>query len=187
MKWILWSVGVVVGLVVLALAVLAAMSLRPGAGRVAGQVEIDRPPAEVWPWIVEGERLREWVGWLTEVHDLTPGIQGLGARYRWVMIDPTMNNQRVEIEGEVIGWEPGRLSHTTLDSPGMFEGEGWYELIPSGDGRTRVEYVSQFRMRPWFWRLLEPVVTPQASKKALDDLARLKERIEAAPAQTPPA
>jgi hypothetical protein len=90
-----------------------------------------------------------------------------------------MNDQRVEIEGEVTAWEPAHLSTMALESPGMFSGYGTYELIDLGDGRTRVEYVSEFRMHHWVARLLEPVVTAQARKKAVDDLARLKERIEA--------
>lgn len=178
MRWVVIIVGGLAGILLLAVAVLAALGFRPGAGRVAGTIEVARAPADVWPWIVEGERQKEWVGWLTEVHDLNPGVEGVGARYKWVMIDPTMNNQRVEIDGEVTAHEPGRLSTARLDSPGMFSGHATYELTDLGGARTRVEYVSEFRMQNGLWRLLEPVVTPQARRKAVDDLERMKERIE---------
>lgn len=183
MRWFAIVAGGLAGIVGLAVLVLLALSLRPGAGMVTGETVIDRPPAEVWPWIVEGERLMEWVAWLTEVEDLTPGVEGVGARRRWVMIDPTMGDQRVEIEGEIIDFEPERRSTMSLESPGMFSGWGTYELVDLGDGRTRVEYVSEFSMHSWISRLLEPLVTWQASGKAADDLARLKERIETAPAE----
>ncbi len=179
MKWLAIVFGGVAGLALLAVVVLLALSFRPGAGRITGTVVVDRPPSEVWPWIVEADRLLEWVGWLVEVEVLTPGVEGVGSRVRWVMIDPTLNNRRVEIEGEVMEWEPGRLSTMSLDSPGMFTGEGRYELVEVEGGRTRVEYESRFRMGAPVGRLLEPVVTPQAARKAADDLARLKERIEA--------
>lgn len=182
MKWIAIALSGLLGLVALAVVLLALLGLRSGAGKVSGAVEIGSPPAEVWPWIVDSERLTEWVGWLTEVHELTPGVEGVGARRRWVMIDPTMNNRRVEIEGEVVRYEPGRASVMHLDSPGMFTGSGSYVLVDLGDGRTRVEYESEFRMSTRVARLFEPLVTPQARKKALDDLERLKERIEAASA-----
>ncbi|MFW6084074.1 MAG: SRPBCC family protein [Gemmatimonadota bacterium] len=180
MKWFAIVGGGLAAIVAVAVLVLLALSLRPGAKTITGETVIDRPPADVWPWIVQGERLMEWVAWLTEVEDLTPGVEGVGARRRWVMIDPTMGNQRVEIEGLVTGYEPERRSTMALDSPGMFTGEATYELVDLGDGRTRVEYVSEFSMQAWFGRLLEPLVTWQAAGKAADDLARLKERIEGA-------
>lgn len=181
-KWVAIVGGGLLGLLALAVLTLLALGLRPGAGTITGETVIDRRPADVWPWIVEGERLMEWVSWLTEVEDLTPGMEGVGARRRWVMIDPTMGDQRVEIVGEITDYEPERRSTMSLESPGMFSGWGTYELVDLRDGRTRVEYVSEYSVHSWFGRLLEPMVTSQASAKAADDLARLKERIEAAPA-----
>lgn len=180
-KWLAIVGGGLLGILALAVLALLAMGLRPGAGTITGEVVIERRPAEVWPWIVDGERLMEWIGWLTEVDDLTPGVEGVGARRRWVMIDPTMDDQRVEIMGEITAYEPERRSTMSIESPGMFSGWGTYELVDLGGGRTRVEYVSEYSLDSWFGRLLEPLVTPQASAKAVDDLARLKERVEAAP------
>lgn len=181
MKWVLVIGGVVLGAVLLGVLVLAGLGYREGAGRIQGTAEIARPAAEVWPWIVEEEKLTQWVSWLIEVHDLTPGREGNGARRKWVMIDPNMNNQRMEIEGEVVEFEPGRVSSMKLNSPGMFTGRGTYRLTELGDGRTRVEYVSTFEMESAMARLLEPVITPQAQKKAEDDLASLKRAVEAEP------
>ena len=181
-QWLTIVGAGLLGILAVAVLTLLALGLRPGAGTITGEAVIDRRPAEVWPWIVEGERLLEWVAWLTEVEDLTPGVEGVGAGRRWVMIDPTMGDQRVEIVGEITDYEPERRSTMSLESPGMFFGWGTYELVDLGDGRTRVEYVSEFSVHSWLGRLLEPLVTSQASAKAADDLARLKQRIEAAPA-----
>lgn len=181
-KWLTIVGGGLLGLLALAVLTLLALGLRPGAETITGETVIERRPAEVWPWIIEGERLKEWVSWLTEVEDLTPGVEGVGARRRWVMIDPTMGDRRIEIIGEITDYEPERRSTMSLESPGMFSGWGTYELDDLGGGRTRVEYVSEYTVHSWLGRLLEPLVTSQASAKAADDLARLKERIEAAPA-----
>lgn len=173
--------GGLLGLVTVALLILVAMGYRDGAGRFQGTMEINRSPAEVWPWIVEGDRVRQWVSWLTEVQDLTPGREGVGARRRWVMIDPTMNNQRVEIDGEYTVYEPPRVATMRLESPGMFSGTGTYTLTDVGGGRTRVDFVSESRMQQRIARLFEPLVTPQARKKSMADLARLKELVETTP------
>jgi uncharacterized protein YndB with AHSA1/START domain len=181
MKWVVIILGGLVGLLLVAALVLWSLGFRDGAGRIAGSIEIDRPPAEVWPWIVEGEKVKQWVSWLTEVHDLTPDLEGVGSRVRWIMIDPNMNNQRVQIDAEYTAYQPATLSSVSLDSPGMFTGTGQYALTDLGAGRTRVDYLSEYRMSSWVWRLREPVVTPSARRKAEEDLARLKTVVEADP------
>ncbi len=181
MRWLATIGRALLGLVLVSLLVLVLLGYREGARRIQGTTEIARPPAEVWPWIVGEDHVKQWVSWLTEVHDLTPGQEGVGARRRWVMIDPTMNNQRVEIDAEYTAFDPPRVSAMRLDSPGMFTGTGTYTLVDLGDGHTRVNYESEFSMVQWIARLFEPLITPQARKKAIQDLARLKELAEAAP------
>lgn len=179
MKWVAIILGGLMGLVLVAGLVLWGLGFREGAGRIAGATEIDRSPAEVWPWIVEGEKVKQWVSWLTEVHDLTPDVKGVGARVQWIMIDPNMNNERVQIDAEYTEYQPERLSAVSLNSPGMFTGTGRYTLTDLGAGRTRVDYVSEYRMSNWLYKLMEPMVTPQARRKAEDDLAALKAVVEA--------
>lgn len=181
MKWLLIAIGGVVGLILFGVLTLALLGFRPSAGIVDSQIEIEQPPAVVWSWLTEDEKLKQWVSWLNEVHDLTPGREGTGAQTRWIMIDPTMNDQRVEIYGERTEWDPHRLSTMKLDSPGMFTGTATYRLIDLDGGKTRVEYESAFHMSHWAARLFEPLVTPQARKKAEDDMARLKTLAESPP------
>jgi uncharacterized protein YndB with AHSA1/START domain len=180
MRWFLYAVGGLVGLILLGVLALALLGLRPGAGAVTSQIEIERPPQEIWPWLTEGEKIKRWVSWLVEVHDLTPGVEGVGARTRWVLIDPNLNDQRVEILGERTVWEPPLVSTMRLESPEMFTGTATYRLVDLGEAGARLEYESEFRMSHWAARLFEPLVTPQARKKAEDDMAKLKELAESA-------
>jgi carbon monoxide dehydrogenase subunit G len=180
MRWFLYAVGGLVGLILLGVLALALLGLRPGAGVVTSQIEIERPPQEIWPWLTEGEKIKQWVSWLVEVHDLTPGVEGVGARTRWVLIDPNLNDQRVEIFGECTAWEPPLVSTMRLESPEMFTGTATHRLVDLGEAGARLEYESEFRMSHWAARLFEPLVTPQARKKAEDDMAKLKELAESA-------
>lgn len=180
MRWFLYAVGGLAGLILLGVLTLALLGLRPGAGVIASQIEIERPPQEIWPWLTEGEKIKQWVSWLVEVHDLTPRVEGVGARTRWVLIDPNLNDQEVEIFGECTAWEPPLVSTMRLDSPNMFTGTATYRLVDLGEAGTRLEYESEFRMSHWAARLFEPLVTPQARKKAEDDMAKLKELAESA-------
>src|SRR6185295_11965917 len=61
MKWVLRIVGALVGLAVLAVLVLFALSKRPDAGKGEVSIEIAQPPAVVWAWITEPEKLKQWV------------------------------------------------------------------------------------------------------------------------------
>ena len=182
MKWLLVAVVSLVALVLAALLALYLLRFRDGAGRIEHSIEIDRPASDVWRWLVEPEKQKRWVSWLTEVHEHGAGGPGPGAEVTWILIDPTMNDQRVEIHAEYTAFEPARLSALRLESPGMFTGTVRYELTDLDDGRTQLRHVGEFEYRTAFARLFEPLVTPQARRKAVDDVGRLKSLAEAEPA-----
>lgn len=178
-KWLLVVLGVLAGLVLLAVVVLFLLGFRGDANRVEHTVEIGRPAAAVWPWVVEPEKQLRWVSWLTEVHPSEPGPPRPGHRVTWVLIDPTMGDQRVEVHAEYVELEPARRAVLALESAGMFRGTATYELTDLGDGTSRLRYASDYRFDSWLARLFEPLVTPQARKKAIEDVGRLKELVEA--------
>jgi hypothetical protein len=64
------------------------------------------------------------------------------------------------------------------DSDGIFDGEESYKLVDLGNGRTRMEILGRFHYAQWFANLMEPAITPQAEKKMVADVARLKSLVE---------
>jgi uncharacterized protein YndB with AHSA1/START domain len=177
MKILLYLLAGIVGLVVVAVLVLMLMSFRRGAGTMTTVIEIDRPPEVVWPWLTEADKQKQWVSWLVEVKDLTPDVKGVGKKFAWVMDDPNMK-QHVEIVGELIAEEPLRLSTVRLSSEIGFDGTSTWTLTDLG-GRTRFESEGKFRYDKWLYRLMEPMITPQAKKKQELDFAKLKSLVEA--------
>lgn len=176
MKILLYLLAGVVGLVVAAIVVLFLMGFRKGAGTMTTALEIDRPPEAVWPWLTEGDKQTQWVSWLVEVKDLTPGVTGPGKKYAWVMDDPNMK-QKVEIVGESLGEEYLKYLSVKLSSEVGFDGTSTWTLTDLG-GRTRLESQGAFTYRKWMFRLMEPIVTPQARKKQDADFAKLKSLVE---------
>jgi hypothetical protein len=73
---------------------------------------------------------------------------------------------------------PSRMSLHLSDSDGMFDGDETYRLVDLGNGRTRLEVVSHYRLTEWFANLMEPLVTSAAEKKMVADVARLKSLVE---------
>ncbi len=161
-------------LVVLAVLVLFLVGRRPSAGRIAHAVDLPAPPEAVWPWLTEPERLKQWVGWLVAVEPLSPGdANGLGARERLVMDDPNMK-QQVTMEATTTEIERPRRLAVEISAPMGFDGTVTYSLVETPPGTTRLTYDRRFRYHHWLVALMEPLVTPQAKKKLVDDLERLR-------------
>ena len=179
MKWLVYLLAGVLGLIALAVVVLLAIGGGRGESKLVANVEIARPANVVFTWITEPERVKSWVGWLIEIQRLTPGSATVGAREVWVMEDRNNNNQRMNINSEVTRLEPDRLLETHLNVQEGFTGTVLYQLQPIDANRTRLIYTAEYRFEHWLAKLLEPVISRSAKQKLDEDIARLKQKAEA--------
>ncbi len=182
MKILLYALAGIVALVVAGVIVLFLLGLREESKHVRASVVVSRSPDEVWTWLEEPEKLKSWVSWLIEVRPLTEGPRAVGSRALWVMEDANNGGRKMEITSEVTGYEPGRRLAVKLSVPQAFSGQAAYTFTPMPDGRTRVEVDSTYSFDLWFAQLMRPLVVRAASRKMNDDLARLRAKVEAAPA-----
>jgi carbon monoxide dehydrogenase subunit G len=174
---LLKSIGLTaVGAVVLVAMVLFLLGRRPGAGSNEAEVEIARPVSQVFPWLIEPEKLTQWIEGLVESTPLTADGVRIGARSREVIME---GGQRYEMESEITGFEPNRHLRVKVTSTG-FDVDGRYDLLEQ-NGNTRLNYVGVAYYKMWFARLMEPVVTPAAQKHLEKNLAKLKRLVEATP------
>jgi uncharacterized protein YndB with AHSA1/START domain len=179
MKWVLYGLAGLGGLVAVAVVILLALGGGRGVGEYGTSVEIARPAPIVFTWITEPERVKSWVGWLVDIKRLTPETAGVGLREVWVMEDRNNNNQRMDIHQEVIRHEPNRLIESRLDVPGGFTGTVVMALEPLGDSRTRLTYRATIHYQHWLASLLEPVISRSARQKMVEDFERLRQKVEA--------
>jgi len=177
MKWILRIVAALVALAGVAVMVLLILGHRDGAGRVHAAAEINGSPQQLWPWLTEPAKLKQWISWLVEIRttEQTPRI---GGKEVWVMRDENNGGQLMEIEGTLTEYAPPARLSVHTETRNEFTGDQTYRLADLGNGRTRLEIDGQYRFLPWFARLLEPVITPAAEKKLAGDAARLKSLVE---------
>lgn len=181
MKWIVRIGGTLLTVVAVCVLGLWIASNRRDAGRMRGSIDIERPPDEVWAWMTEPVKLTQWVGWLTEVRpDSTTPREGIGHRETWIMDDPRMK-QKLQVPGTITLWEPPNQMGVHIDAPGMFDGDVFYKVTDLGNGRTRVEQDARFHYADKLAALMEPMVTPEAMRKMVDDMHRLKSKLEAQP------
>ncbi len=178
MKWVKVIGGGLVALVGVGLLALFALSHRADAGRMGSAVDIARPPAEVRRWFTEPDKLTQWVGWLVEVKSVGATAAGPGAQQEWFMQDPRDGGKRSSFVRTLSAEDDSSMT-ISIGMPAMFEGRSTATFRALPGGGTRLVSESRFTYATVFWRLLEPLVTPEAQKKEVEDLARLKARIEA--------
>lgn len=138
-------------------------------------VEIARPAPHVFAYLAASDRRQRWMAALKESEQVSDGPVGLGTRFRDVFED---HGQRFEIDAEIVEWEPhDRLALRLTAS--AFESTVTQVLEPA-DGTTRLTTRMETEYKSALARLMAGVVTGHAQKQLEDDLARLKEILEAA-------
>lgn len=173
MKWVLRIAGGLIGVILLAMAVLYIVGHRDNAGRVHASAELNGSPEQVWPWLNEGDKLKQWVSWLVEVRGWESGA-GVGAKRVWVMKDENNGGELMEIDGRCSEYAPPSRLTVQLSSGNIFDGQQAYRLTDLGNGHTRLDVESFYHFSPWFARLMEPLITAAAEKKMVGDVTRLK-------------
>lgn len=160
------------------LVVMTVLSRRSGAGQNAYTVIIDRPPAAVFPWLIEPYRLTRWIDGL-ESSTPFPGASAVrGGRSRDVIL---VGGNRYTLVTEIADIRRDTLLAVRIESePKGFTVDAKYELSSTGLG-TRLKYTGHADYAGMFASVMEPLVTPQSQKKVEADMKRLKRLIEAQP------
>jgi len=181
MKWLLYVLGGIAGLLVACVLVLLALGMRSDANRLQASVTVHRTPDQVWPYLYEGDKLKLWVTWLKDVQR-DPGPPQVGRTQVWTMEDMNNGGMLMKINSTVDASELNRRLAVKLSVPGEFQGSAEYRLTDLGGGATKVESDSRYHFDNWMANLMMPLVTWQAQKKAVSDLDRLRAAVENAPA-----
>lgn len=179
MKWIVRVLSFAVVALLVSLSLLFVASQQEGAASMQGSVVIRRAPADVWPWLTEPEKLKAWVGWLVEVENPGGAFDAKGAKQVWTLEDRNNNNQRMRIESVAQVMDPPKRLEVTVSAAEGFRGATRYELKPHAEG-TELSMRSDYEIDQWLAKLLTPLIMNQARAKFSEDLARLKEKAEAA-------
>jgi uncharacterized protein YndB with AHSA1/START domain len=180
MKWVKRIAIVLAVLLIVPMAVLLVLGHRANAGLAQASVEINASPDQVWTWLDDGDRLKQWVSWMVEVKYPDPQkMSGLGGKRIWTLKDENNGGMLMQIAGTFSEYAPpSRMTVQVADSDGMFNGEESYRLVDLGGGRTRMEIRSRAHYTEWFANLMEPLITPEAEKKLVMDLNHLKKLLE---------
>jgi uncharacterized protein YndB with AHSA1/START domain len=132
-------------------------------------VEIPRPPAEVFPWLLDEDKVPRWTGHLETYARLDDGALGRGSRVRQVL---DVSGRRIDVELEITSYDPPSGAETRFSTNGI-EVVNAYALEPAGAG-TRLTQSVDARPSGLTARLLVPIVQPRLEEKLTQDLERLR-------------
>jgi carbon monoxide dehydrogenase subunit G len=141
--------------------------------RCESTVTIGKPPADVFPWLVEVDKVPQWMSGLQVYDPLEPGPLHVGSRIR----------QELSVSGQHLRFE---LEVTELDAPRRavlrFEGSGFKAAneysVSEADGGSRVTWVISGETTSFKAKLIAPMVQAKLQEKLDGDLARLRSLLE---------
>src|SRR5215208_6229667 len=141
--------------------------------RCESTVTIGKPPPEVFPWLLEDDKVPRWMSGLQVYEPLEPGPLRTGSRIR----------QELSVSGQLLRFE---LQLTEHDPPRRavlhFEGSGFkaaneYAVRGEGAGAV-VSWVISGDTTSFKARLIAPMVQAKLQEKLEGDLARLRSVLE---------
>jgi len=106
--------------------------------RNTASILLPAPPARVFEYLVDGTRLRQWVGGLLESTPLQDGPPRPGAAYRQVI---QLDAKRETVERVITEHDPPAATGFRVRLANM-DMEGRFELEPEGEG-TRLTFTQE--------------------------------------------
>jgi carbon monoxide dehydrogenase subunit G len=135
-------------------------------------VEIPRPPAEVFPWLFEEDKVPQWTTGLEHYERLDSGPVGQGARFQQKL---EVSGQRFTVETEVFEYDPPSRAASSFQIRGV-DVVARYSL--TGDGATtQLTQSIEASGGGIKGRLFVPMIQPHLERKLEADLAALKQRL----------
>ena len=132
-------------------------------------VEIPRPPAEVFPWLFEEDKVPQWTTGLEGYERLDSGPLGRGARFRQKL---EVSGQRFTVELEVSEYDPPDGAASSFEIRGVDVVTRY--ALAGGAGGTRLSQSVEAKGGGIKGRLFIPMIQPHLERKLEADLAALR-------------
>lgn len=134
---------------------------------------IERPAAEIFPWLLDVERRLRWVEGLTSSEALDPGEPRVGSRFRESV---SQHGLSTTVETTIDELQPPRSLALRVQGRG-FKARTTTRLDDQGD-RTLVVSALETKVGGLAGRVVGGVVSRQAQGSLERSLQRLKELVE---------
>ncbi len=141
--------------------------------RCESTVTIGRPPEQVFPWLIEDDKVPQWMTGLERYEPAEPGPLHVGSRIHQEL---SVSGQRLSFELEVTELAPPQRAVLRFAGSG-FDAANEYAL-DEATGGTRVTWVVGGDTTSFKAKLVAPMVQAKLQEKLDADLARLRALLE---------
>ncbi len=139
--------------------------------RCESTTTVARPPADVFPWLIEPDKVRQWMTGLEVYQPLQPGPLTVGSRIRQELV---VSGQHLKFELHVTRLEPPSAAELRFEGSG-FKAVNEYTVTPAANGGgTAVTWVISGDTTSFKARLIAPMVQAKLEEKLDTDLVRLR-------------
>jgi uncharacterized protein YndB with AHSA1/START domain len=133
-------------------------------------VDIARPPAEVFPWLFDDDKVPRWTSSLASYEQVGNGPVTVGSRFRQTL---DVKGRRITVDLEVTRVEAPHAAESRFSEHG-FDVTTAYALADSPAG-TRLTQTVDAGFGSFSARMLAPIVEPYLREKLERDLAALRD------------
>ena len=145
--------------------------------RCASTVTVAKPPAEVFAWLLDADKVPRWMTGLEVYEPLDPGPLRVGSRIRQELL---VSGQLLRFELEVTRLEPPRQAVLRFEGSG-FKAANEYDVSET-EGGAQVTWTISGDTTSFKARLIAPMVQAKLQEKLDGDLLRLRALLAAEPA-----
>jgi len=137
--------------------------------RCESTVTVDKPPAEVFPWLLDADKVPRWMTGLDVYEPLDPGPLRVGSRIRQEL---TVGGHQLRFEMRVAELVAPRRAVLRFEGSG-FKAANEY-AVAEADGGSRVTWVIAGQTTSFKAKLIAPMIQAKLQEKLETDLARLR-------------
>ena len=141
--------------------------------RCESTVGVVRAPAEVFPWLLDADKVPRWMTGLQVYEPLDPGPLRVGSRIRQEL---SVSGHQLRFEMQVAELDPPRRAVLRFEGSG-FKAANEFSVREVGNG-AEVTWVISGDTTSFKAKLIAPMVQAKLQEKLDGDLARLRSLLE---------
>jgi uncharacterized protein YndB with AHSA1/START domain len=141
--------------------------------KIKASIWLNAKPEEVWPFLVEPEKLGQWLKEIQHVEWPDEGPIGAGSR---CCVNKEIRGQVRRYDTVVTRWEENRVYGFTSEAPGFSRVDGEWVLAPEGAG-CRFTLREQISTQAG-WLIDRLFVQPSARRAVREFQVQLKRLVE---------
>lgn len=144
--------------------------------KVSDSIEISAPPEEIWPYLVEPDKTKQWFTVLQEFDYIDTRPEGVGTTFHW---KERSGKREFDLYFETTEWEPNRVFGFRMTSGDFLKSYNERWAIEPRNGGSVFSFSDKIEL-PWgpFGKFIGAFAKKQSAKDGKEVMANLKRIVE---------